>query len=174
MIPGKFILQAEEADNFFDSGLWWFLTRMAWAVLVALWLALIYWVYKDARRRIADPLMVWAAVAAAVFPFVGPLIYAILRPPEYLDDVMERDLEIKAREMEIRQREKAMGGAVNVCPACHEKVRDDYLNCPRCKRELKTACSTCKRPIEPDWRICPFCSTETGATMSAQGDMFAE
>jgi len=173
MIPGFIVLQAEEAESFFDSGVWWFFTRMSIAVLAGLWLALIYWVYKDARRRVADPLMVWVAVAAAAFPFVGPLFYAILRPPEYLDDVMERSLEIKAREMEVRQREQAMGGAVGTCPACREPVRDDFLICPKCRRELKVACTGCRKPLDPDWRICPFCSVEVGSRMGAGEDMFA-
>lgn len=172
MIPGFIVLQADEAESFFDSGWWWFFTRMTWAVLAALWLALIYWVYKDARRRIADPFMVWVAVAAAAFPFVGPLFYAILRPPEYLDDVIERDLEIKAREMEVRQREQMLGGATGTCPACRQPVREDFLSCPKCKRELKTACKSCRRPIEPDWSICPFCGAEAGAQMGVEDDMF--
>jgi RNA polymerase subunit RPABC4/transcription elongation factor Spt4 len=116
--------------------------------------------------------MVWVAVTAAVFPFVGPLIYAILRPPEYLDDIMERDLEIKARDMEIRQRQTMMGGGVGKCPACQEIVREDFLVCPKCKRELKTACTSCKRPLEPDWSICPFCASESGAKMGADDEMF--
>ena len=173
MIPGFITLQAEEAESFFESGWWWFSTRMSIAVLVGLWLALIYWVYKDSRRRVADPLMVWVAVAAAVFPFIGPLFYAILRPPEYLDDVMERDLEIKAREMEVRQREQAMGGAVGTCPSCREQVRDDFLICPSCNRELKTPCRKCQRPLDPDWRLCPFCAAEVGSRMGAEDEMFA-
>ena len=31
-------------------------------------------------------------IMALVFPFVGALVYTILRPPEYLDDVREREL----------------------------------------------------------------------------------
>ena len=39
--------------------------------LVVLWLALIYYTFSDARRRIADPLLVGCATAASLFPFVG-------------------------------------------------------------------------------------------------------
>ena len=66
--------------------------------LVVMWLALVYWTYADARRRIADPLLVGCATAASLFPFVGTIVYMIVRPPEYLDYVRERELEIQAAE----------------------------------------------------------------------------
>ena len=128
------ILQAdatEGASSFFDSPWWKFTTMMAKAMLVAMWLALVFWTYKDAKRRITDPLMIGVAVATSlIFPYVGTLFYVILRPPEYLEDVLERDLEIRAREQEL------VGGA-NRCPACRTPVRDDFLVCPKCRRELK-------------------------------------
>ena len=64
--------------------------------LVVIWLALVYWTYADARRRIADPMLVVCATAASLFPFVGTIVYMIVRPPEYLDDVRERELEMQA------------------------------------------------------------------------------
>ena len=65
-------------------------------VLVVVWLALVYYTYADARRRIADPMLVVCATAASLFPFVGTVVYMIVRPPEYLDDVRERELEMQA------------------------------------------------------------------------------
>src|ERR671935_131585 len=65
-------------------------------VLVVVWLALVYYTFADARRRIADPMLVFCATAAALFPFVGTVVYMIVRPPEYLDDVRERELEMQA------------------------------------------------------------------------------
>lgn len=148
----------ESASSFFDSPWWRFTTMMAKAMLVAMWLALVFWTYKDARRRITDPLMIGVAVATSlIFPYVGTLFYVILRPPEYLEDVLERDLEIRAREQEL------VGGA-NRCPACRNPVRDEFLVCPKCRRELKVACASCDKPLEPSWKICPYCATEVGST----------
>ena len=63
------------------------------------WLALGYWTYQDARRRIEDPLLIGlATLLALVIPYIGPFIYMLFRPPEYLDDVRERELEIQAIE----------------------------------------------------------------------------
>src|ERR671917_2253529 len=72
--------------------------------LAALWLALAFYTYTDARRRIADPMLVGTAVVAAlIFPFIGTIVYMIVRPPEYLEDVHERELEIQAAEARLAQ-----------------------------------------------------------------------
>src|SRR5947209_13163995 len=71
--------------------------------LVVIWFALIYWTYSDARRRIADPMLVGCATAASLFPFVGTIVYMIVRPPEFLDDVRERELEMQASEARLAQ-----------------------------------------------------------------------
>ena len=69
--------------------------------LVVLYFSLIYWTYADARRRIADPVLIGCATAASLFPFVGTIVYMILRPPEYLEDVRERELELQAAEARL-------------------------------------------------------------------------
>ena len=37
----------------------------------------------------------------SLFPFIGTIVYLIVRPPEYLDDVRERELEIAAAEARL-------------------------------------------------------------------------
>lgn len=164
------ILQADavdEAGSFFDSPWWNFTTLMGKAVLVALWLALVFWTYNDAKRRIGDPMMIGVAVATSlVFPFVGTLFYTILRPPEYLEDIVERELEIKTREMEL-------AGAVARCSACQTPVRDEFLVCPVCRRQLKVSCRKCDRPLDVNWRVCPYCETEVGQAVPEEDELFA-
>ena len=53
--------------------------------LVVLYFALIYWTYADAKRRVEDPMLVGCATAAAFFPFIGAVVYMIVRPPEYIE-----------------------------------------------------------------------------------------
>jgi hypothetical protein len=125
-------------------------------VLVIIWLALIYWTYADARRRIDDGVLVACAAIASVFPYIGTLIYMIVRPPEYLDDVHERDLEIQAAEARLAE----IG--VHVCPYCDHEVEKDFLRCPNCLRKLKDPCVSCGRPLDPAWTLCPYCETEVG------------
>ena len=125
--------------------------------LVAVWLALVYWTYADARRRIADPMLVGCATAASLFPFVGTIVYMIVRPPEYLEDVRERELEMQAAEARLAQ----LG--YHVCPHCDADVEKDFLRCPSCLRKLKDSCRTCGKALDPSWKICPFCESEVGA-----------
>ncbi len=122
--------------------------------LVVVWLALIYWTYADARRRIADPMLVVCATAASLFPFVGTIVYMIVRPPEYLDDVRERELEMQAAEARLYQL------TTGFCPHCDQPVERDFLRCPSCLRKLKDPCPNCRRPLDPAWRVCPFCEAE--------------
>ena len=128
--------------------------RLTILVLVVIWLALIYWTYSDARRRIADPMLVACATAASLFPFIGSIVYMIVRPPEYLEDVRERELEMQAAEARLHQ----LGYLL--CPHCDHEVEKDFLRCPSCQRKLKDPCVTCGKPLEPDWAICPYCETE--------------
>jgi hypothetical protein len=125
------------------------------------WIATVYWVYKDAKRRIDDPWMVaMATVLGAIPPFLGPIIYMFFRPPEYLEDVRERELEIKAMEQRLARRDLH-------CPVCRAEVEPSFLVCPVCTTKLKQACANCKQPLEALWQICPYCETrvETPATI---------
>ncbi len=79
--------------------------------LVALWLALVFWTYADARRRLTDSVLIGSAtIAALIFPFAGSLVYAIVRPPETLDDAYERELDVRAAELRVRLLESAVKG----------------------------------------------------------------
>jgi hypothetical protein len=120
---------------------------------VVFWLATVYWVFKDARRRIEDPWLVgMATVLGAIPPFLGPLIYMLFRPPEYLEDVRERELEMLA--MEERLAEHYLR-----CPVCRGPVEASFLVCPVCTTRLKQACTECAAPLEPIWQVCPYCAT---------------
>jgi RNA polymerase subunit RPABC4/transcription elongation factor Spt4 len=122
--------------------------------LLVIWLALVYWTYADARRRIRDPILVGAATAASLFPFIGSLVYTIVRPPEYVEDVEDRELSIRASEAQLA----ALGHAA--CPHCDRPVERTFLRCPHCLRKLKNPCINCARPLENDWRICPYCEAD--------------
>jgi hypothetical protein len=124
--------------------------------LVVIWLALIYWTYSDARRRIADPMLVACATAESVFPFIGTIVYLIVRPPEYLDDVHERELEIAAAQARLSSLEHQH------CQYCGFDIERSFLRCPSCLRRLKEPCNTCGKPLDPRWKICPYCEAEVG------------
>src|ERR687896_716724 len=130
--------------------------------LVAIWLALIFWTYADARRRIEDPMLVGCAAAASLFPYVGTIVYMIVRPPEYLADVRERELEIAAAEARLSQAEHLH------CPYCDFEIERSFLRCPSCLRRLKEPCATCGKPLDPRWKLCPYCEAEIGQAPPAR------
>jgi Double zinc ribbon len=122
--------------------------------VAVLYLSLVYWTYADARRRILDPMLVGCATAASFFPFVGTIIYMILRPPEYLEDVRERELETQAAEARLHQLDRTL------CPHCSYRVERDFIRCPSCLRKLKERCASCSRPLDQAWTICPYCEAD--------------
>jgi hypothetical protein len=131
-------------------------------LLIVVWLALIVYTFLDARRRIADPFLVACATIASFFPYIGTIIYTIVRPPEFLEDAHERELEIKAAELRVRQlREQS-------CPNCEYPVEKNYLRCPNCQRRLKDPCPTCGEPVDPRWSLCPYCETALAGERSPQ------
>ncbi|MGH2976571.1 MAG: double zinc ribbon domain-containing protein [Solirubrobacterales bacterium] len=120
-------------------------------MLVVLWLALIVYTYLDARRRISDPFLIACATVASFFPFIGTAVYAIVRPPEYLEDAHERELEIRAAELRVRQLKD------QTCPNCEYQIEKNFLRCPNCQRRLKDPCPSCGKPVDPRWGLCPYC-----------------
>ncbi len=139
--------------DFFRSGTWYVIRNLTFFFVIVFWIATIWWVYKDAKRRIEDPVLVaLATVLGAIPPFLGTFIYMLFRPPEYLEDVRERELEIKAME-------KRLGGRDLHCPVCRAEVEPSFLVCPVCTTKLRQACVSCNQPLEALWQVCPYCET---------------
>jgi hypothetical protein len=121
--------------------------------LFALYIALVVYTYLDARRRIEDPVLVACATVGSLIPFIGTIVYTIVRPPEFIDDARERELEIRAAELRVRQLSELS------CPNCGFPVEKNYLRCPSCQRRLKDPCHSCGKPVDPRWALCPYCES---------------
>ena len=140
--------------DFLASPMFRFIVYCAYFFGVAIWLAGAFWIFKDARRRIDDPIVVGVCVAAGlVFGPVGWIVYAIARPSDYLVDRRVRDLDMQMMEQRLTLESQ--------CSYCKTPVRDDYLVCPSCGRRLRTQCRSCRRPLEPTWQVCPYCEVDT-------------
>ncbi len=124
--------------------------RVVILCFVVLWLALAYWTFADAGRRWTVRFF-WGAVALLV-PLLGTLIYLIVRPPEYLLDSRERELEVAVLERELRQQ-------VSLCPRCQSTVEKEFLLCPECGWDLKKPYEHCQKPLHLAWNTCPYCAT---------------
>src|SRR5256885_11189272 len=156
------LVSASGLNDFCTSGTWQVIGNLALLCVVIFWAATAYWVYKDARGRIEAPwLVVMATLLGIIPPFVGPLIYMLFRPPEYLEDVRERELEIKAMEERLARRDLH-------CPVCRAEVDVSFLVCPVCTTRLKQACSNCKAPLEALWQIFPYCATQIEPTSTLE------
>jgi hypothetical protein len=148
-----------------DSPDWTLLRNLGIALVVVLWLATAFWTFKDARRRIRDPWLVAVATLFGFFPpFLGPIIYLFFRPPEYLQDVHERELEIRAMEQRLAQLEQR-------CPVCRARVEASYLVCPVCTTRLKQACASCGQPLDALWQVCPHCASPVTPALPALEDV---
>jgi len=119
---------------------------------LAFYVAIVIWTYKDARKRTDDPIMVATFTAISMLPVFGVLIYMLVRPSEYLADVRERELEIRALERQLGRQER--------CPYCKSHIEGEYLSCPVCTTKLRQSCTGCDKPLDPRWVMCPFCETE--------------
>ena len=121
-------------------------------MLVVVWLALIVFTFLDARRRVSDPFLVACATVASFIPYIGTAVYAILRPPEFLEDAHERELEIKAAELRSASSRRA--------PVPSASSRSSAATCAapsasagsRTLRQLRQA-------RRSRWSLCPYCET---------------
>jgi len=120
------------------------------AYLVALWVATIWWTFRDIRSRTTDIVLIAVATAlVTVFSFPGLLIYFILRPPRTLTEVYEEELEEEALLQELQVHA--------ACPVCKQRTDPDFIFCPVCQNRLKRPCPSCDRPLNLKWRCCPYC-----------------
>jgi RNA polymerase subunit RPABC4/transcription elongation factor Spt4 len=138
---------------FFRHPAWKYLIYGIIFVLIIVWLAFVYWTFRDAKLRSESvvPAIFWSLVVL-VLNFLGLILYLILRPPEYIDDVVERDLEIERMQTLLDSKQCT-------CPACGNIIRDDFLICPYCRKKLKSPCINCGRPLDLNWKVCPYCKT---------------
>ncbi|HZU07319.1 MAG TPA: zinc ribbon domain-containing protein [Chloroflexota bacterium] len=120
------------------------------AYFVALWIATIWWTFRDIRSRTNDFLLQLAAtLLVTVFSLPGLLIYFILRPPRTLAELYEESLAEEAMLQEIQVQ--------TACPACKQHAEPDFIFCPWCQTRLKRLCTRCERPLLLRWRNCPYC-----------------
>jgi RNA polymerase subunit RPABC4/transcription elongation factor Spt4 len=134
------------------DGLLLYLTAIFGGFLVALWLGLVFWTYRDIRARSADRLVrILAALLVALLNIPGVVVYLILRPPRTLDEEYQHTLEEEALLSEIEERP--------VCPGCGSRTQVNWQVCPSCHTRLRRPCAQCGKMMELAWKICPYCAT---------------
>ncbi len=120
------------------------------AYLLALYVGLVVWTFRDIRARSRDGLAhIVAPLLVALFSLPGLLIYVLVRPRTTLAEEYERSLAEEAILQDLDEE--------RVCPSCRRHVEPDYLVCPACHQPLRVRCASCGRLLNPEWDVCPYC-----------------
>jgi RNA polymerase subunit RPABC4/transcription elongation factor Spt4 len=134
-----------------------FLAVVVVLFLLFFWIALAFWAYRDARRRSDSPWLPVFALAVNVLPYLGLLLYVVLRPPRTLDE--ERAL--------LLEEQALTEGPAEVisrpCPTCGREIELDFVICPYCRTQFARRCRSCQRWLRLGWRVCPYCAEEVAA-----------
>ena len=105
----------------------------AGAIALAIFLFMLGYVYRDAKRRDMNPIL-WTLLVLILSPaymFIGLIIYLLVREPLPYS-----------------------------CPQCSTTVNARFNFCPNCKYNLHPACPQCQREVSDTDKFCPFCATE--------------
>ncbi len=103
-------------------------------LLVAALIALIGYVYGDARRRQMRYVM-WTLLAICTPYAIGIILYFILRDP-----------------------------LPKPCPGCGHVEKAQFPFCPRCGTLLQPGCPKCHTPVKPTWANCAHCGQQLAET----------
>jgi RNA polymerase subunit RPABC4/transcription elongation factor Spt4 len=126
--------------------------------LTVLWAALAYYVWRDARRRSTSQTFVAFATLLGLFPYLGALVYLVLRPPRTLEE--DRSL---ALEEQALLEPSFDGILVRPCPTCGREIEQEFIICPYCRTQFARRCTNCDRSLRLGWSVCPYCATDVGA-----------
>ena len=84
-------------------------------------------------------------------PLLGTAVYAIVRPPEFLEDAHERELEIRAAELRVRQLNELS------CPNCAFPIEKSLPALSPVPVPAQEPLPSCSKPVDPRWALCPYC-----------------
>jgi RNA polymerase subunit RPABC4/transcription elongation factor Spt4 len=96
-------------------------------LFVVAFVALIGYVYGDARRRQMRAVM-WTLLSIFIPDAIGIILYFILRDP-----------------------------LPKPCPACGNLVKAGYVFCPLCGTSVQPSCPNCGKGVDSTWSNCPYC-----------------
>ena len=126
--------------------------------VAVLWVATAYFVWRDARRRSESPTFhLLSLLLGFLPPFLGALVYLVIRPPRTLDEERAFALE----EQSLRELD-ADPVAMRPCPSCGKAIEAEFIVCPYCRTQFARRCHGCDRVLRLGWAVCPYCAEEVG------------
>lgn len=132
------------------------------AMLFALWAGTIVWTINDMRARSFDMgAIALAAILVALVPFIGTVVYLLVRPKETLADAYDRALEEDAllNDQNVRF----------VCRQCDTPAREEWVFCPDCQHQLLVRCGHCGRNRRTEWQFCAYCRAQQNTSALESG-----
>jgi len=109
------------------------------AFVFSLFLFILGYVYRDAKRRGMNPAL-WTLlvlILSAGYVFIGLIIYLLVREP-----------------------------LPYTCPQCAATVSARFNFCPSCKCNLRPACPHCQHEVADTDKFCPYCAAELAPSKS--------
>ena len=119
----------------------------AGAFIFSIFLFILGYVYRDAKRRDMNPVL-WTLlvlILSAGYVFIGLIIYLLVREPLPF-----------------------------TCPQCAATVSARFNFCPNCKCNLHPACPHCQREVADTDKFCPYCAAELAPTKSQSAPAAAD
>jgi hypothetical protein len=114
-------------------------------ILLALWIFVLVWVYRDAESRGRSGIL-WALLVF-IGNVIGLIIYLIVR-----NESVPRPLAPPSEK----------------CPSCGKNIGSGFTYCPHCGAKLKPVCPNCQKPVDRSWKVCPNCGASLDAGKSEQ------
>jgi hypothetical protein len=103
------------------------------AAFLSIWLFVLGYVYRDAKRREMNPAL-WTILVLILSPayhFIGLIIYLLVREPLPF-----------------------------TCPQCSATVSARFNFCPNCKYNLHPACPKCQHEVSDSDKFCAYCGAD--------------
>jgi hypothetical protein len=124
-----------------------------------MYVAVAFWVVRDARRRSESWMFaLFAGLLGLGLPFLGVLLYLIIRPPRTLDE--ERALQLE--EQALAEEEMVDIPTARPCPSCGRDIEPEFVICPYCRTQFARRCNACGKWLRLGWHVCPYCAEEVG------------
>ena len=133
----------DTGHHFWGLGLSGFPLFLFPLALLALWIFVLLWVYRDAESRGMNGLL-WALLVL-FGNVIALLIFLILRNESSV---------------------KKPAPPAEKCPACGDSVGSGFTFCPQCGAKLKQVCPGCGKPVDGNWKVCPSCGAGLGSGKS--------
>lgn len=128
--------------------------------VTVLYVAVAFWVVRDARRRSESWFFAtFAGLLGLFLPFIGVLIYVVVRPPRTLDE--ERALMLEEQALQEGEPLDATPSS-RPCPTCGREIEPEFVICPYCRTQFARRCGSCGKWLRLGWHVCPYCAEEVG------------